>query len=85
MSGEFSTEKAIKEKKAQLVIVANDASDNTKKNFDNMCQYYKVPLVYYQDKETLGSAIGKEFRASLAVVDRGLATMIRNSLNLEVE
>ena len=34
-SGEFSTEKAVKEGKAGLVIVAKDASDNTKKLFRN--------------------------------------------------
>ena len=84
-SGEFSTEKAVKEGKAALVIVADDASQNTKKNFANMCHYYKVPIAYYSDKVTLGNAIGKEFRASLAVTDEGLATMIGNNLNLEVE
>ena len=41
-SGEFSTEKAVKEGKAGLVIVAKDASDNTKKLFRNMCAFYEV-------------------------------------------
>ena len=36
LSGEFSTEKAVKEGSAYLVIVAGDASDNTKKMFRNM-------------------------------------------------
>lgn len=39
VSGEFSTEKAVKEHKAALVVVAEDASDNTKKSFSNMCAY----------------------------------------------
>lgn len=30
-SGEFSTEKAVKEHKAYMVIVADDSSDNTKR------------------------------------------------------
>lgn len=72
-SGEFSTEKAVKEKKARLVIVAMDASDNTKKMFTNMCTYYKVPIYFMADKETLGHAMGKQFRASLAVNDQGFA------------
>ena len=38
VSGEFSTEKAVKEGKAALVIVSSDASDNTKKKFTNMCK-----------------------------------------------
>ena len=46
-SGEFSTEKAVKEHKAYMVIVADDSSDNTKKNFRNMCEYYKVPVYFF--------------------------------------
>ena len=38
-SGEFSTEKAVKSGKAHLVIVSEEASDNTKKMFTNMCTY----------------------------------------------
>ena len=36
-SGEFSTEKAVKEHKAYMVIVADDSSDNTKKNTSEIC------------------------------------------------
>lgn len=72
-SGEFSVEKAVKSKQAYLVLVADDASDNTKKLFTNMCAFYKVPLIVYADKERLGRAIGKEMRASATVLDEGLA------------
>ena len=37
-SGEFMTEKEVKEGRAHLVIVADDASDNTKKKFTNKLQ-----------------------------------------------
>ena len=79
-SGEFSTEKAIKSGKASVVIVADDSSDNTKKMFKNMCDYYKVPVYYYSDKETLGHAIGKQFRASLAVIDEGFGKQIQKHM-----
>ena len=36
-SGEFLTEREVKSGKAALVIVAGDASENTKKKFRNMC------------------------------------------------
>lgn len=75
-SGEFSTEKAVKTGKATLVMVADDSSDNTKKMFMNMCEYYKVPIYMYSDKETLGHAIGKQFRASLAVLDEDFSNQI---------
>ncbi len=72
-TGEFSTEKAVKEGRAYLVVVAQDASDNTKKKFQNMCEYYHVTMKVFSDKVSLGNACGKEFRASLAVTDQGLA------------
>ncbi len=75
-SGEFSTEKAVREGKAFCVIVALDASDNTKKNFTDMCSYYHIPVYFYGNKETIGNAIGKQFRASMSVNDEGFAKSI---------
>ncbi len=75
-SGEFMTETAVKSGTAQLVIVAEDASDNTKKKFNNMCEFYKVPIRIFGMKDELGHFIGKEFRASLAITDKGLAQAI---------
>ena len=80
-SGEFCTEKEVKSGKAELVIVAEDASDNTKQKFKNMCEFYEVPIYFYGDKDTLGHAMGKEFRASLAVTDLGFAKGIIKHLN----
>lgn len=82
-SGEFCTEKEVKTGRAALVIVADDASDNTKKKFKNMCEFYEVPIYFYKDKDTLGHAMGKEFRASLAVLDEGFAKGIRKHIDTE--
>lgn len=82
-SGEFCTEKEIKTGMAVLVIVAEDASENTKKKFQNMCEFYEVPIYFYGDKDTLGHAMGKEFRASLAVTDPGFAKGIAKHLDAE--
>ena len=82
VSGEFSVEKAVKEGKACLVVVSAEASDNTKKMFRNMCTFYKVPLYFYGTKEGLGHFMGKEFRASMAVTDEGLAKAVEKQLVL---
>lgn len=82
-SGEFSTEKAVKEGKAWLVLVAEDASNNTKKMFTNMCTYYQVPIYFFGEKTELGHSMGKEFRASLALTDKGLADAIVKQLKTE--
>lgn len=81
-SGEFSTEKAVKSNKAYLVIVSEEASDNTKKMFANMCTYYKVPICYFGEKGELGHAMGKEMRASLAIADQGFANAIVKLMNI---
>lgn len=83
VSGEFMTEKEVKSGRAALVIVADDASDNTKKKFRDMCEFYKVPIYFYVDKDTLGHAMGKEFRASLAILDEGFAKGIRKQLEIK--
>ena len=80
-SGEFSTEKSVKEGKAFVVIVAEDASDNTKKMFRNMCTFYNVPMYCFGEKNELGHAIGKEFRASLSINDMGMAKSIEKYFN----
>ncbi|MCF0133261.1 MAG: ribosomal L7Ae/L30e/S12e/Gadd45 family protein [Blautia sp.] len=80
VSGEFSTEKSVKSGKGLLVIVAEDSSENTKKKFKNMCSFYEVPLYFHADKENLGKAMGKEFRASLAVQDENFARAIMKEM-----
>ncbi|KSV57646.1 L7Ae/L30e/S12e/Gadd45 family ribosomal protein [Acetivibrio ethanolgignens] len=79
-SGEFMTEKAVKEGSARLVIVAEDSSDNTKKKFTNMCEFYQVPIYFFGDKESLGHGMGKEMRASLAILDQGFADAVEKQL-----
>ncbi|RKI93554.1 50S ribosomal protein L7ae [Parablautia intestinalis] len=76
VSGEFSTEKAVKAGKAELVIVSSDASDNTKKLFSDKCRFYRIPFYLYGTKAELGRAIGKDIRSSVAVMDKGLAETI---------
>ena len=80
VSGEFSTEKAVKSKKACLVVLASDASANTRKHFSDMCAYRNVHLCIYGNKEELGHAIGKQMRANLAVTDQGFADSIRERI-----
>ena len=80
VSGGYQTEHAVKAGGAYLVIVAEDASENTKKKFRNMCEFYKIKMVCYSDGENLGSAIGKEYRICLALTDEGLAKAVQTRL-----
>ncbi len=84
-SGEFSTEKAVKSGRGRLVIVAEDASGNTKKMFTNMCKYYEIPLMIFGTKEELGHWIGKAYRASICILDEGFAKAVLKKINLNME
>ena len=83
VSGEFQTETAVKSGDALLVIVAQDASANTKKLFHDKCSYYEVPIEEYSTKIELGRAIGKDLRSSLAICDAGLANAIQKEIELQ--
>ncbi|MDR2025241.1 MAG: ribosomal L7Ae/L30e/S12e/Gadd45 family protein [Hungatella sp.] len=84
VSGEFMTEKSVKTGKASLVIISGEASENTKKMFTNMCTYYNVPICFFGGKDELGHAMGKEMRASLAIVDHGFAKAVVKLMNTKV-
>ncbi len=72
-SGEYCTEKSVKGGLSSLVILAGDASDNTKKKFHNMCTFYETKLIEYSSKELLGAAIGTDLRSVISIEDEGFA------------
>ncbi len=74
--GEFACEQAIKDGSGYLCIIATDASNGTKKSFSNSCNFYEVKYIEYGTKESLGHAIGKEYRASIVVCDENLSLSI---------
>ena len=84
-NGEFAVEKSVKEGKAHLVILASDASENTKKKFTDMCRYYNVQTYVYADKESLGHMIGREQRACISINDAALARTIIGAFRKRVE
>ncbi len=79
-SGEFAVERAIKTGTAYLLIVAEDASENTRKKYSNSAEYYNVPLEFFGTRDELGDAIGKAFRAAIAITDQNLARAVSGKI-----
>ena len=72
--GEEPVGDAARAGKAYAIVVASDASDHTwrrAKSFAAGTQQQCVRLPF--TKEELGQALGKEYRASLAVLDENMA------------
>lgn len=82
-SGNFTVEQSVKGGKSQLVIIADDTSEASKKNLRDMCSFYQVDHMEYSLKESLGHALGKEFRSVISVEDAGFADKIKTLLKEE--
>lgn len=80
ISGEFAVEQAVRSKKACLVLLAADASLNTKKKYHDLVAFYEVPLYEIFSKEEMGEAIGKVQRAAIAVNDTGFSQAFKKIL-----
>ncbi|QJA09059.1 50S ribosomal protein L7ae [Romboutsia sp. CE17] len=76
VSGDDSTLLELKRGNVKVVIVAEDASNNTKKLFKDKSSYRNVPYAYFSTKLQLGFAIGKAPRAVIGVKDDGFANKI---------
>jgi len=79
-TGGFASEKALRSKEAQLILLAADASDNTKKKFINKAHYYQIPVYVYGCIEDLSHSTGVVNRAVFAVTDCGFAVNIVKNL-----
>ena len=79
-SGETAVEQAVRKGRAALVILSEDASQNTSKKFYNLCRNAAVPVIVFETKESLGRAIGKGERSSIAVLDAALAEAIKERI-----
>jgi ribosomal protein L7Ae-like RNA K-turn-binding protein len=80
ISGEELVVKEIRNGKAKLVIISNDASANTRKKITDKCNTYSVPLAFVNSREALGQAIGKNERVVVAVLDEGFSTKLKDLL-----
>lgn len=71
-SGEEIVLNEIRKGTAQLVLVANDSSENTKKKIEDKCRYYNVALFTDFTTVEMSQALGKK-RSIIAICDRGFA------------
>ncbi len=80
VSGEFSVKQAVLQETAFLVIVTNEASDNTKKLFQDKCSYRNITCVVWGNSEELGRCLGKEHRVVVGITDEKLATKLKEMI-----
>lgn len=63
----------IKKNRLKLVIIATDASENTKTKFQSKCESYHISFRIFGTRAELGQALGKAERVNIGITDQGFA------------
>ncbi len=71
----------IQRKKVKIVIVAEDAAERTKRNFERICSQNHIPIYFYGSIENLSRAIGKPNKAIFGIKNQNFAHEIERIIN----
>lgn len=76
--------KDIKNKKICLVVVASDASDNSKKKIIDKCNFYKCDYVVCFDKDRITKSIGRvDLVSAVGIKDYNLVKKFKENIERE--
>ncbi|WZL74887.1 ribosomal L7Ae/L30e/S12e/Gadd45 family protein [Clostridiaceae bacterium 35-E11] len=76
VTGEDTCKYHIKKNDIELVVVAEDASDHTKKKFSDMSNHRNIKFIIYGKRENLSHAVGKVNRTVYGIKDERIANKI---------
>lgn len=74
----------VKKRKAFVVIIAEDASEKTKKNMIFHCNNNSCMYIIKGKKEKLGNILGKKYVSIAAIAEKNIASYLINKNNSEV-
>lgn len=82
--GEETITKDIQQKRAKLVLLANDTGPQTLKKITDKCKTYDIPYVIVDaNRDVLSHAIGKTQRVAIAILDEGFASKLLSLLGYD--
>lgn len=76
-AGSAAVEKAIRYKRAFLLLVAEDAAGNTAARYTKLAEHADVPCSHFGRKEEIGHWTGASVLAVLAITDQGFAARLQ--------
>jgi len=77
VSGETGCELSVKKGRVHLIIIAQDASLNTKEHVKSLCRIYNTPWIEWGSKELIGTSLGKAVRSIAGILDQHFAREIQ--------
>lgn len=75
-TGTEITINSVRKGKIKLVLLANNASNNTKKHVSDKCSHYKVQVIEDFSSEELSQAAGKNNIMVVGITDSGFSKLI---------
>ena len=76
VSGEENLRQNIRQGKVKLIIIASDASENTKKRFSNSAKYYNIGYFIYLTKLDFKLCLAGKTRAVIGILDENFSNSI---------
>ena len=67
---------SIENKSIKLILIAEDASERTKKIFKEKCSIFNIPIYEIDKIENLSKACGKVNKAVIGIKEKGFAESI---------
>ncbi|MFZ5827212.1 MAG: L7Ae/L30e/S12e/Gadd45 family ribosomal protein [Bacillota bacterium] len=83
VSGDFAVEQALRRGKADLLLLAEDASERTREKFLKLAEQAGTRCFSVGDRADFGSALGKADRAVVAIQSRDFTKGIIGILQRE--
>ena len=72
---------AIEKNSIKIILMANDASERTKKLFKEKCKVINIPIYEICTIEELSKSIGKENKAVIGIKENGFAKAIKKIID----
>ena len=70
----------IRSNEVDFVIIASDASDNSKKKITDKCTSYHIDYVICSTIDELSKALGKKNRVAVGIQDAGFAKLLKEKI-----
>lgn len=82
-SGDVAVAEALKRRSAELLIVAEDASERTRERWFGLAARTGLPCYSVGTRDELGAALGKEHRSAVAIQSKEFAAGMVSILERE--
>lgn len=78
ITGTELTVKGVRTNRVKLVLLALDASDNTKKQIYDKCRTYNVDVIDIFSSDEISKSIGKKNIKVIGIIDEGFSKTLLN-------